>query len=86
MRVQELRELIKDKSDDEHIIVFSMDKSEANDHIWNYFPNGENEPQITDDEWMQVFLNVQPNDTIWQELTESFNYEMEKIQRAREAK
>ncbi len=86
MRVQELRELIKDKSDDENVIVFAMDRSEANDHIWNYFPDGTNAPAITDEEWMQVFLNVQPSDAIWQELTESFNYEMGKIEKAREAK
>jgi hypothetical protein len=86
MRVKELKALIDGKLDDENVIVFVMDKSEANDHIWNYFPDGTSAPAITDEEWMQVFLNVQPNKTIWQELTESFNYEMGKIEKAREAK
>lgn len=86
MRVAELKELIKGKSDDEQVIVFAMDKTEANDHIWNNFVDGENQPEITDEEWMQVFLKIQPNKAIWQELMESFSYEMDKLEVARKNK
>jgi hypothetical protein len=85
MRVQELKELIKDKPDDEHIVAFIFDKSEANDHIWNNFINGEEAPTITEEEWMQVFTNIQSDDGIWQEFSETFSWEMDKIANAREA-
>lgn len=85
MRVAELKELIKDLPDDAQIFVTHMDKTDANDHIWNAFEDGENQPEITDEEWNIVVAAMQSDDGIWEQVSESFNWQMDKIENARKA-
>jgi len=86
MRVADLKELIKDLPDDAQIFAVTMDRAEANDHIWNAFENGENQPEITDEEWNIVVTAMQADDGIWQQVSESFDWQMDKIENARKAK
>jgi len=80
MRVAELRELIKDKPDDEPIIVFFYDKAEANDHIWNAFERGEEQPEITTEEWNAIAGTMSQDERIWQEMSETFSWHMDKLE------
>jgi hypothetical protein len=85
MRVADLKELIKDLPDDAQIFVVHMDRTEANDHIWQAFEDGENQPEITDEEWQKVVYEMHADDGIWEQVTESFNWQMDKIENARKA-
>ena len=85
MRVADIRELIKDLPDDAQIYGIHMDRTEANDHIWNNFVDGEKQPEITDEEWQKVVYEMQADDGIWEQVSESFNWQMDKIENARKA-
>jgi hypothetical protein len=86
MRVAELKELIKDKPDDEQIIVFCYDKAEANDHIWNAFERGEEQPEITNEEWNTIAGAMTKDEAIWQEMSETFSWHMDKLEETRKKK
>lgn len=85
MRVADIKELIKDLPDDAQIFVVHMDRVEANDHIWQAFEDGENQPEITDEEWQKVVYEMHADDGIWEQVSESFNWQMDKIENARKA-
>ena len=85
MRVGDIKELIKDLPDDAQIYGIHMDRTEANDHIWNNFEKGEEQPEITDEEWQKVVYEMQADDGIWEQVSESFNWQMDKIENARKA-
>lgn len=83
MNVSELREIIKDLPDDQPIYCMLFDKSEANDHIFNNFGNGEEHPPITGDEWQKVVTGMNKDDGLWDTAYESFRYELDQIENTR---
>jgi hypothetical protein len=85
MRVGDIRELIKDLPDDAQIFGIHMDRTEANEHIFNNFEYGETQPEITDEEWQKVVYEMQADDGIWEQVADSFNWQMDKIENARKA-
>ena len=84
MRIGTLRTIIESMSDDDVVACFWYDKTDANDYIFNHMINGEEEPEITENEWLQVVAEVEGDDGIWQQTSESFNWSMNKIENQRE--
>jgi hypothetical protein len=83
MRVGTIRNLIVDMSDDEEVIALWYDKSDANDYVYNNMGDGENQPEITNTEWIETVHEVEKDEGVWQEISEAFNYQMNKIEQAR---
>ena len=80
MKISDIKELIKNMNDDDEVVFLMYDKVEANDYIYNSFINGEEQPQITDDEWQFVISAMDKDDWMWQEIHESFAWAMNKIE------
>lgn len=70
-------------SDDEEVIAFWYDKSDANEYIYNNMEDGENQPEITDEEWVETVHEVEGDDGVWNETSEAFRWQMNKIEQAR---
>ncbi len=83
MKVSQLKENIKDLPDDEEVYVMMFEKSEANDHIFNNFENGEQQPEITGDEWQAVIEGMNKDDGLWDSVYESFRYGINQIENTR---
>lgn len=79
MRVGTIRTIIEGMSDDDVVACFWYDKTEANDYIFNNMVNGEQEPEIKENEWLELVAEFEGDEGIWQQTSESFNWYMEKI-------
>lgn len=84
MNIAQIKELIKDKADDEQMVIFLYERHEANEHIFNNFAYGETQPEITDQEWLTVVEQMNQDDSVWQAFSESFTWSLDALERKRQ--
>jgi hypothetical protein len=84
MQVKELKEIIKNYSDDAELFAPIYEIDEANEHIENNLCDGYKETDnLTKEEWSRVVSKLQADDGIWQTISEAFNYYVEQVVDAR---
>jgi len=71
MKVKELKEIIKDMTDDDILFVATFDKNEADEHVDN---NIESETSLTKDEWEYVVTKMDKDENLWHDMFEAFKY------------
>ena len=76
MRLKQLKENISDLHNDDHVFAVVYDRDEADEHIES---NEENQPPLTDREWLSIVDRMQDDEVIWEELNNSFRYYMDKV-------
>ena len=83
MKVKDLKEIIKDMTDDDILFVASFDKEEANEHMNN---NIEAETSLTKDEWEYVVNKMDQDENLWHDMFEAFKYYIDASYMARKDK
>ena len=80
MKVRHIKELIAGMEDEAEIAVIWYDKSDAESFIEDQSVEEETTiPQVTDEEWQLVVRLMDKDDSVWNEIYESFKYAMEKM-------
>lgn len=86
MRIRQLAEMLAGMDQNAEIFVAFYTKEEAEEHIQENLNEGDEFP-LTDDQWQDIILQIDHEDGIFQELSDSFAYHCEsmfnKIQKER---
>ena len=77
MKIGQVRTLIEDKSDNELVFLAWYDKDEANEHIVNNIDD--EQPEITHEEWIEIYSSMVDDEGIWQQMNEAFTYYCHKV-------
>ena len=78
MKVRELKEIIKDMSDDDLVFVALYYKEESEEHIRENLNDGE-DFFITNEQWEEVVEKMDRDEGIWSELTDAWRDYIEKV-------
>lgn len=72
--IKQLREWIADRNDDEIIFCCLYDKSDADEFAEEQME----QPLLTDNEWSDIVNKLNNDEGIWQEITESWWYYLQR--------
>jgi hypothetical protein len=78
MKVKELKEIIKDMSDDDLVFVALYYKEESEEHIRENLNEGE-DFSITNEQWEEVVEKMDRDEGIWSELSGAWRDYLEKV-------
>jgi hypothetical protein len=73
MKVKELKEVIKDMSDDDILFIALFDKDEADEHAMSNL-NDEKDFKFSEYDWSDIVDKMNNDEGVWQEIMGSFRY------------
>jgi hypothetical protein len=76
MKVKELKEVIKDMSDDDILFIALFDKDEADEHAMSNL-NDEKDFKFSEYDWSSIVDKMNNDEGVWQEIMGSFRYFVE---------
>jgi hypothetical protein len=76
MKVKELKEVIKDMSDDDILFIALFDKDEADEHAMSNL-NDEKDFKFSEYDWSEIVDKMNNDEGVWQEIMGSFRYFVE---------
>ena len=76
MKVKELKEVIKDMSDDDILFIALFDKDEADEHAMSNL-NDEKDFKFSEYDWSSIVDKMNSDEGVWQEIMGSFRYFVE---------
>ena len=88
MKIGQIRNLIEGMADDDEMFVAIYDVEEANEHIENNYWDGEEltVAHLSKEEWSCIIMEMNQDESVWTELSESFSYYIEKTLNQRKGK
>ena len=76
MKVKELKEVIKDMSDDDILFIALFDKDEADEHAMSNL-NDEKDFKFSEYDWSDIVDKMNNDEGVWQEIMGSFRHFVE---------
>jgi len=83
MKVHRAKEIIADYLENSEVFAAIYTRQEADEHIENFYDD--EQPELTDEEWLNIVRLMEVDDGIWREIYASFEYYIEATMKKRKA-
>lgn len=85
MKVAQLKEIIKNFSDDDDIVAIVYEKQEIDDRL-EYLNDEETPVALNNVEWLHFVHKIESDEGIWDEISNALHYHLEQLTEKRAKK
>lgn len=76
MITEHIKKTVAEWKDTDEVFYAYYDRAEADEHMEYHY---ENEKPLTENEWSEVVRYMDTDEGIWEEITQAFNFAVERV-------